>query len=155
MKHRLGIAAAALVAFILLPGGPARAKPDHCGCGNSASIPNNDTPDWSPDGRRIVFSQAAQSGRDIAVMNADGSKQHVVLRTKGDDFQPDWSPDGHRIAFTSDRNENSDIYVMNADERASPGLPAMRGTTSSPTGHRTGSRSRSRARGSVRKGRSG
>ena len=114
MKHRLGIAAAALAAFILLPGGPARAKPDHCGCGNSP-IPTNDTPDWFPDGRRIVLSRAAGSGRDIAVMNADGSKQHVLLRTKGDDDQPDWSPDGHRIAFTSFRNENSDIYVMNAD----------------------------------------
>ena len=132
MKHRLGIAAAALVAFILLPGGPARAKPGHCGCGNNASIPTNDTPNWSPDGRRIVFSRAAESGRDIAVMNADGSKQHVLLRTKGDDDQPDWSPDGHRIAFTSFRDENYDIYVMNADGTGVTGLTSDAGNDVEP-----------------------
>jgi Tol biopolymer transport system component len=115
MKYRLGIGAAALVAFILLPGSAASAKPDHCGCGNSASIPNNESPDWSPDGRRIVFSHSADSGRELWVMNADGSKQHVLLRAKGDENDPDWSPDGRRIAFTAYRNDNYDIYVMNAD----------------------------------------
>jgi len=114
MKYRLVIAAATLAALILLPA--AGAKPGHCGCGNNASIPTSESPDWSPDGRKIVFSRSdGDSGRDIYVMNADGSRQHVLLRADGDDYDPDWSPDGRRIAFTAYRNDNFDIYVMNAD----------------------------------------
>ena len=68
----------------------------------------------------VVESPSAVSARipndyDIYVMNADGSRQHALLRADGSDYDPDWSPDGRRIAFSGYRDDNSDIYVMNAD----------------------------------------
>jgi Tol biopolymer transport system component len=82
--------------------------------------------DWSPDGTRLAFVR----GRDIWVMNADGSGLTVLTSNeRGQDDFPDWSPDGTRIAFTRSEQFYCDspgcrepseemmphIYVMNAD----------------------------------------
>ncbi len=71
------------------------------------------SPDWSPDGKRIVFTSDRDNDveiYDIYVMNADGSG--VEQLTDGcSDRDPAWSPDGERIAYTS----RGDIHVMDAD----------------------------------------
>jgi Tol biopolymer transport system component len=58
------------------------------------------SPTWSPDGRRIAFSKRDSSGRDIWVMNADGSNQQRLARTDVWEFELDWSPSGKAIAFS-------------------------------------------------------
>ena len=65
------------------------------------------TPAWSPDGGKIAFG----AGRDVWVMNADGSEPLNLTPEPGTDSNPAWSPDGRRIAFLRDL----DVYVMNAD----------------------------------------
>jgi Tol biopolymer transport system component len=54
----------------------------------------NDSPAWSPDGKRIVFSRLVRRSRyddfaDIYVMNADGTRQKRLTRPGG---SPDWGP---------------------------------------------------------------
>ena len=72
-------------------------------------------PDWSLDGRQIVFSREWKDGhREIYVMNADGSRQRSLTRSRSS-FGPAWSPDGRKIVFFSDRAGNDEIYIMNAD----------------------------------------
>ncbi len=66
---------------------------------------------WSPDGSRIAYEQ----GKDIYVMNSDGTNKQQLTSDLAYDGQPTWSPDGTKIAFVSDRDGNEEIYVMNAD----------------------------------------
>jgi TolB protein len=73
------------------------------------------TPDWSPDGSRIVFTSDRRDGRGIYVMDADGSD--VVKLTDAGDL-PAWSPDGLKIAYTC----GNDVCVMNSDGTGSANL---------------------------------
>jgi Tol biopolymer transport system component len=66
-------------------------------------------PNWSSDGRRILFERKALLQSNVWVMNADGSGQRMIGRNAGGD--PTWSPDNRRIVFVF----AGDIYVMNAD----------------------------------------
>lgn len=81
-------------------------------------------PDWSPDGRFIVFVRAQDSTPpaptrrpDIFVMNADGSGAHRLYAAPGWAAHPRWSPDGRRIAFDSfePASGQSRVYIMNSD----------------------------------------
>lgn len=77
-------------------------------------------PDWSPDGKRIVFeswhpdSSGQTSASDIFVVNADGSNLEQ-LTFDGSSRDPTFSPDGQEIAFSSESNNNEDAYVLNLE----------------------------------------
>ena len=73
-------------------------------------------PEWSPDGRRIVYRSETEGNSEIFVMNADGTGAVNLTRNPAEDYSPSWSPDGRRIAFASNRSGVlNDIYVMDAD----------------------------------------
>jgi len=74
-------------------------------------ISHNWSPSFSPAGTKIVSS----NGRDIFVMNADGSNVVQLTSNTGLNRDPVWSPDGKKIAFSSNRDGNEEIYAMNAD----------------------------------------
>ncbi len=65
-------------------------------------------PDWSPDGKKIVFMSIRSGVAGVWVMNEDGANQQFLA----EGVAPDWAPDGKKIAFTGG---NSQIWVMYAD----------------------------------------
>lgn len=73
---------------------------------------DNGRPDWSPDGRRITFNARRDEKVWVAVMDADGSNQKLLVEGAA----PDWSPDGRQIAYSRpDDGQIAQIWVINAD----------------------------------------
>jgi TolB protein len=113
-------------------------------------------PDYSPDGRKIVFQREGEISSEIWVVDADGN--HLTQLTHPDpgclpdggtcDGSPSWSPDGKQIAFNRDtgtiEGENKGIWVMNADgtgvhqltQLDQPGQGFDRAPQFSPDGHK-------------------
>jgi TolB protein len=70
---------------------------------------NDSDPAWSPDGKRIAFSEGKG---DIYTIKLDGTGLRQLTDDKGGEREPTWSPDGKKIAFSSGAG---DIFVMKAD----------------------------------------
>jgi Tol biopolymer transport system component len=83
--------------------------------GSDGVLGDDSMPDFTPDGRRIVFTSNRDQQAEIYVMTANGSGQKRLTRRPGDDWAPDVSPDGKQIAFTQ---LPGTIWTMNADGSA-------------------------------------
>lgn len=100
------------------------------------------SPRWSPDRRKVLFTQYARGAGHIFTMNADGtgvvdlSSVSVPVPPVRNrvfcDRLPVWSPDGSKVAFVSDRDGNWEIYSMNADGTGVRRLTDSPGADSAP-----------------------
>jgi TolB protein len=75
-------------------------------------------PDWSPDGRHIVFTAIYDLNLDIYVMEANGANIRRLADSPSREFSPAWSPDGQRIAFVTDRFGVTDIVSLNLTDQS-------------------------------------
>lgn len=74
--------------------------------------PQDDYPDVSPDGERIVFQSNRSGTWQLWIMNRDGSGLRRLTHNHANDRTPAWSPDGTRILFSSDRAGAANIHVL-------------------------------------------
>ena len=51
---------------------------------------SNENPKWSPDGLRIVFTSTRLGGRNLFIMNADGSNVRPLTKDSNS-FSPAWA----------------------------------------------------------------
>lgn len=64
----------------------------------------------SPQGNRIVFAVSSNRGRDIAIINSDGSRFQYLLDGIEDDRSPEFAPDGRSFYYSSDKTGIYNIY---------------------------------------------
>jgi TolB protein len=94
---------------------------------NPAAV--DDDADWSPDGRKIVFTSHAVTDKtenhvtaEIYVVNPDGKAARLTNNSE-EERAPSWSPDGERILFSCRKGSpvqeggipTFELCVMNAD----------------------------------------
>jgi Tol biopolymer transport system component len=73
-------------------------------------------PQFSPDGKKIVFYSDRSGSGEIWVCDSDGSNPVKLTSFAGPLVTtPRWSPDGEAIAFDSTAEGQFDIYTVNAN----------------------------------------
>ncbi len=81
-----------------------------------SSTQEDSGPQYSPDGKRIVFASRRSGSFEIWVCESDGSNPRRLTSIGGPlAGTPRWSPDGRQIAFDSWIEGNADIYVISAE----------------------------------------
>jgi Tol biopolymer transport system component len=70
------------------------------------------TPNWSPDGRQLVFTGFDGGLSDLFIVNRDGTGLRRLTNDKYADLHPAWSPDGKTIAFATDRGPGTDFEEL-------------------------------------------
>lgn len=58
-------------------------------------------PDWSPDGRTVVFSSYRNDAVELHLLDLATGATRPLLADGAVNVEPRWSPDGHRIAWVS------------------------------------------------------
>jgi len=93
-------------------------NPDGSGLTNLTNTPelNEVSPDWSPDGSKIVFlaDTTFNGDKNIFVMDEDGSNRHQYTNNVQAIGSVVWSPRGNTIAFSSLHEGDAEIYMMPA-----------------------------------------
>jgi Tol biopolymer transport system component/serine/threonine protein kinase len=81
-----------------------------------ASTLEDDSPQYSPDGKSIVFGSTRSGSFEIWLCGSEG-QQPRQLTTMGGPLTgtPRWSPDSRQIAFDSRSQGNADIYVISVE----------------------------------------
>lgn len=73
-------------------------------------------PNFSPDGRKLVFCSQEEGGNsEIYTADSDGKNVRRLTFNKAIDTAPCWSPTSRQIAFASDRGGTPQIYIMDAE----------------------------------------
>ena len=87
---------------------------------------------FSPNGRRVVFTSLIRDVPQIFVVRRDGSRRRALTHHfAGQSFWPIWSPDSRRIAFSRTVGPKGDrrgvVMVMNADGSHAHRITPFRG----------------------------
>jgi Tol biopolymer transport system component len=72
------------------------------------------TPTWSPDGRRIVYTSKAKGPGDLMMKDVSGTREpEAVLLSPEPKFSSDWSPDEKYVSYTVQTKERGfDIMAL-------------------------------------------
>jgi len=100
----------------------------------------NLNPDFSPDGREILFTSYKRRNPDLYKRALSTTVEVPVSSRKGLNITGTWSPDGSRIALALSKDGNSEIYTLARDGSSPTRLTTNHAIEVSPVWSPDGSR---------------
>lgn len=76
----------------------------------------NVSPNWSPDGKSIVFVSDRSGTPQIYILDLKKNRIKRLTFEGNENTEPAWSPKGDQIAYTSRREGVYQIMVINPDD---------------------------------------
>lgn len=81
-----------------------------------ASSRGEEFPQYSPDGKRIVFQSIRSGTWEVWLCNREGTNPIQLTHTeKGNSIYPRWSPDSREVVYDTRRRGHSTVFVVSAD----------------------------------------
>jgi len=82
---------------------------------------DNDSPVWTPDGKRVTFRSTDAGKTTFSWVPVDGSgPPEPLVAVDGDASPYSWSPDGKLLAFRRSDTKGRDIWLMPVDGKRTP-----------------------------------
>lgn len=75
----------------------------------------NMNPEFSPDGREIIFTSYKRSNPDLYRRALTHTAEVAVSSRKGLNITGSWSPDGSKIALSLSKDGDAEIYTLDKD----------------------------------------
>ena len=96
--------------------------------------PTNITPDFTPDGKRILFSSSLSGYAQIYSADLEGNNLQRITNTQAIDVSPRVNPkNGRDVLFISDRSGSQQLWRMNIDGGDPDMLTDDEGSVSNPS----------------------
>ena len=80
---------------------------------------------YNKDGTKILFESNRDSIWQIYTMNADGTNQKRLIKTRHNDRRPTWHPYKDIILFESDRVGVSELYTYDLETKRTKRIPLL------------------------------
>jgi TolB protein len=79
------------------------------------ALSHEESPCWSPDGKRFAFTSTRHGNQELYVANIAGGDWVRLTDDPAIDAHPAWSPDGKTIAFATSRWGDLEIALIDPD----------------------------------------
>jgi len=90
-------------------------------------------PDWSPDGRFIVYASSAGEAIDLRLLDVDSGRTSLLLHADAVNVEPRWSPDGRRIVYVSTAyHRHFHVFVADVQDGRLTNAVRLTGENKSP-----------------------
>jgi hypothetical protein len=71
-----------------------------------------ESPDISPDGKKVAFAGLSEATGDIFVIDLDSGDLQNVTKDEAGDFSPTWAPDGKSLIYLSRVSQNDKLFRL-------------------------------------------
>ena len=95
---------------------------------------NVTSPDWSPDGSKLLFTTYSESGfPDIYMLDIQSGRRAPIATYGGTNTAPAFSPNGQRIAMALSGSGNSEIVITDASGKEGRAITRKKSIETSPS----------------------